>query len=443
MRTAEEILKAAGNKTTPPAAILGPYVRADGLTLLVGPEGSGKSSLLSSVAIAVATGRRPEWAKSVQKGTVLWFTGEEHELIVAKGVETGGEEAKKNIMIESVSSPDAASVLSALKKYKPALVIADPVDVLAPPGCSPRLTLEPLFARIRLSGVGVVAVVHTLHGARIGSKLVKGSGDWTRVARSVVYYGPDPRVDPLDASQSAVLYHLKFNRGGERGEAHSFSTTGAWQGSIPGLDIQELLCKPEKRPKAARPLARAIDLLLRLLANGPVLVSDVLAAADQEGISRATMYRAAEAIGVVMSERSRSSSGRYAGTYWSAADEQDEEDDEDEDEDEEDDLDDDEADDEEFDDSATSQERADDLRLGGFVDPAELRDLSPDEERARLVEAFGLSACATSVEITRRWRELMKEHHPDCGGDDLIAARINAIYHRIRELDELLTPSAV
>jgi hypothetical protein len=306
--------------------------------------------------------------------------------------------------------------------------------------------LEPLFRDARARGYAIVGVLHTLHGARAGGKLVKGSGDWTRVARSIVYYGPDPRFDPSDTKQRSILHHLKANRGGERGPSHVFSATDGWLGSIPDLDLQEVLGRPDKRPRAVRPTERAVALLEQLLANGPVSTRAVLEAGASEGLSRATMYRAAERLGVRRSSRTRED-GRFTNeTFWSLG--PDEAHFEEESENvagQEDGFSSDSVADGEERSSdgdfaagtaTTSHEDADARRRGDYPDPSVLRDLPTEAQRARLVEALGLPSDAPTDAIVRRWRDLMREHHPDRGGDTAVAARINAIFGRIREIDD-------
>lgn len=435
MRTAADILR---TQVAVPTPVLGPYIRADGLNLLVGPEGAGKSCLLAQIAVAVASGCCPRWATSVRQGNVLWLTGEETEAVVARGLERAAMSLDVDVpsnVLKCVTVSDAArdgldQLLRGVRACDPVLLIADPVDVLAPPKTEPRRALDPLLRDIRARGYAVVAVIHTLHGARAADKVVKGAGDWTRVARSVVYYGPDPRHDPLESSQTSILYHLKTNRGGDCGAAQLFSHADGWLGSIPKLALQELLERPERRPAACRPIVRAIELLVLVLTDGPRRVSDMLAWGEKEGISRATMYRAGKTIGVHSSGRTRAN-GRFADdTWWSLNPGEDTDDSARE------------GDPSRGGDSTRSHNGVDDVRRGAYPDPNSLRGLPEEDQRIALLEALGLAAGSRPELMTQKWRELMKKHHPDHGGDPVVAARLNAIFRRLQELSEEVASEA-
>jgi len=44
---------------------------------------------------------------------------------------------------------------------------------------------------------------------------------------------------------------------------------------------------------------------------------------------------------------------------------------------------------------------------------------------------FGLTCKATQAEITKRYRDLMRIYHPDAGGNDTMAKRLNIAYERL------------
>lgn len=440
MRSAKSILRERGGSPSERNP-LHPYVRS-GLTLVVGPEGSGKSTWLASLAVAVASGQCPPWAKNVRQGPVLWLTGEEEERTVAEGlIGLPGVDGNllERIQIETASHPDLPKLIMQIEEFEPVLIIADPVDVLAPPQQGPRRTLEPLLRVVRAKAIGVVAVVHTLHGARRGQKLVKGAGDWTRLARSVLYYGSDPRPDLVDEERRAsILYHFKINRGGERGEAQEFDKDG-WAATLPGLDLEELLRKPDPKPPVERGLERAVNLILKLLAEGPQPAAFMEAQAEASGISRATLYRAAEALGVVKARR-RGPDGTYGPSMWSMPGEDRHEDEGGPDDGGPDDNgpDDPGPDDGEGPDGDDAGEAGPERVANPFPDPADLAALFLEEQRQRILLSWGLDESATPDEIKRRWRELARQHHPDLGGDTATAARLNALYRRLLELEDEL-----
>ena len=64
---------------------------------------------------------------------------------------------------------------------------------------------------------------------------------------------------------------------------------------------------------------------------------------------------------------------------------------------------------------------------GGQRPTAQMRGMS----RAEALEILGLSQDASPAEIKSAHRRLMKQHHPDHGGDVELAARINAAKERL------------
>lgn len=48
------------------------------------------------------------------------------------------------------------------------------------------------------------------------------------------------------------------------------------------------------------------------------------------------------------------------------------------------------------------------------------------------IEVFGVAEDATLADIERRWRELVKVHHPDKGGSSEEFIRLKEVYERLR-----------
>lgn len=314
-RSAREILDDAEHQPAP-ATQLERYLRRDGINLVAGPEGSGKSSLLGAIAGAVVGGVELPWAPTTPHGPVLWLSAEEDPRTVAEPFRGLPAEALQRIHIECGHALDLQQVMKLIRELKPILVVADPVDVLASPRQNPREQLQKLLDYIRDEGCIVVGVLHTLHGARPGGKLVKGSGDWTRLARSVLYYGPDPRHDDNAPERRSVLYHLKTNRGGERGPAQEFSETHGWLGTVEGLELQHIFARPEKKPTPGPVTSRAIELLKEWLTKGPMHASEVYQRAEEQGISRSTTDRAANVLEVMRVTRHDEETHQIQAHLW-------------------------------------------------------------------------------------------------------------------------------
>jgi len=59
--------------------------------------------------------------------------------------------------------------------------------------------------------------------------------------------------------------------------------------------------------------------------------------------------------------------------------------------------------------------------------------LSRDDKRAAALECLGLEAAAREQEITQRYRQLAKQHHPDTGGDAKLFIKVRAAYEVLKE----------
>lgn len=58
--------------------------------------------------------------------------------------------------------------------------------------------------------------------------------------------------------------------------------------------------------------------------------------------------------------------------------------------------------------------------------------LSRDDKRAAALQCLGLNAEAQNQEITQRYRQLAKQHHPDAGGDAQLFIEVRAAYEVLK-----------
>ena len=206
---------------------------------------------------------------------------------------------------------------------KPDLIVFDPVQSYVGKKLDMnrtddvRFMMDNLNKLLHATNAAVVLICHTKK-APMGfngrpCELINGSSDFVNAARSVCFLGRDPaRPDVCVVAQEKNSLglpgaSLAFTIG-EDGAVH-------WSDEECELTAAQILTySDEKRRHAASPSERAQAVMRRMLIeNKTMQSSDVLAACEKQGISRATVYRARKGL-PIQEERS----GREK--YWSLSD---------------------------------------------------------------------------------------------------------------------------
>lgn len=256
-----------------------PYLPRGMITILAGHAGQGKTTLALWLASHVSNG---DLMPDGKPGNVYYFTTENDESIVLR---------------PRLEAMDARLDMNRTD------------DV--------RFMMDNLNKLLHATNAAVVLICHTKK-APMGfngrpCELINGSSDFVNAARSVCFLGRDPaRPDVCVVAQEKNSLglpgaSLAFTIG-EDGAVH-------WSDEECELTAAQILTySNEKRQHAARPSERAQAVMRRMLMeNKTMQSSDVLAACEKQGISRATVYRARKGL-PIQEERS----GREK--YWSLSD---------------------------------------------------------------------------------------------------------------------------
>ena len=206
---------------------------------------------------------------------------------------------------------------------KPDLIVFDPVQSYVGKKLDMnrtddvRFMMDNLNKLLHATNAAVVLICHTKK-APMGfngrpCELINGSSDFVNAARSVCFLGRDPaRPDVCVVAQEKNSLglpgaSLAFTIG-EDGAVH-------WSDEECELTAAQILTySDEKRRHAASPSERAQAVMRRMLMeNKTMQSSDVLAACEKQGISRATVYRARKGL-PIQEERSGGEK------YWSLSD---------------------------------------------------------------------------------------------------------------------------
>lgn len=303
------------------------------LNLIDGHKGTGKSSVMSSIAAALCAGRRlPESKASGPKGSCLWFGSEEAfgGSIMHRWVANGGDKKALHTIADPTGSGAGRLILPhqedrlrmVVRRLSARVLVLDPYTALGDVSLdtrheqSTRLYLESL-ARVAHEEHCTVFLARHLRKGRAGSLLEHGLGSVAiaAVCRSVLRVERDQ-----ENGETCYLACVAGNHGRASGVIPY--ALEEKEGSVfvarfkPRMDkhLEEVLegCdEPDERDASAD--ARA--LLLGALKGGPVDATVVIEEALKTGIGQRTLRKVKSEMGVV-SKRIAAGKGVPAKWQW-------------------------------------------------------------------------------------------------------------------------------
>ena len=305
------------------------------LHILAGAPGQGKTTIALAIAATVTIGGRLPDGARCEVGNVLIWSGEDDpaDTLLPRLLAAGADKSRcyfvEGTRIDGeIVSFDPARDMLALEHQAAAiggvrLLVVDPV-VSAVSGDSHKNTevrraLQPLVDLATRIGAAVIGISHFSKGGQ-GSdpaSRVVGSIAFTAVARVVLVAA---KVTGEDGEQRRILARGKSNIGPDCGGfeydiAQAEPLPGiqasfiAWGRAVDGT-ARELLAEPEGGDQGATSaLDAACDFLRNVLADGITPVKSVETEANSAGISKATLRRAKDRLGVLPRKG-------VAGWYW-------------------------------------------------------------------------------------------------------------------------------
>lgn len=173
-----------------------------------------------------------------------------------------------------------------------------------------RSLLAPLGALAEKHGCAIVAVRHLNKSTAQALYRGQGSIDFVAACRSAFVVGENP-----DDAEERVLCHLKSNLAPKTSSLVFGIDQGrfGWKGES-NLTAEQVLAVPAEGEERTRQ-GEAKSFLEEVLADGPVNSSEVEKQAKAAGISRATLWRAKDALGV-----NAKKTGFDSGWQWYIAD---------------------------------------------------------------------------------------------------------------------------
>lgn len=301
-----------------------PYFPRGVLTMLEGDPGLGKSHFVAGYAAAITTGTPVPWSKDAKAGNVLLLSAEDDAARVLKPrLEANGAHSRRIRYQKELFSLDdngIARLRFEIESWRPVAVFIDPIVAFLASGADfndagdMTLFLTAIDRLAREFDCAIIIVRH-LRKTKDGSAINHGLGSIALSARvrSILLLGRHP-----DDGGRRALVHVKSNYA-EEGPAILFAlpkvTKGqpkiVWQGVDKEITAQDLLSSGNAGPgRPPNELAAAIAFLRDFLRDGGKSKASVEGAAEARSITKGTLRRARDDIGVLTPRKGR-------GTIWS------------------------------------------------------------------------------------------------------------------------------
>jgi 5S rRNA maturation endonuclease (ribonuclease M5) len=287
------------------------------LTLIIGDPGLGKSTIALDIAARISTGAVWPDRGYATKGRVILLTAEDdlEDTVVPRLIRLGADRSKITA-IEGVRQgekehfftleADLPRLEESMGRHRPVAVIIDPLSsymgkVDSHVDSEVRGVLSPVTALASKYQCAIIGVMHLNKSTDVKAIYrAGGSIGFVGVARAALVVVEDP-----DDEERRYFFSIKMNLA-PKPPALAFRLNGsiAWEPEPIALsNVEELMSAKARRSKGGDQLTAAVQFLRDELAGGPVLSSEVLKHAEENGFSIATFKRAKETMPNVRSRK--------------------------------------------------------------------------------------------------------------------------------------------
>jgi putative DNA primase/helicase len=304
------------------------------LTLLIGDPGLGKSLLTIDIAARVSRGSSFPDGERCEGGDVIFLSAEDDVAdTIRPRLDAAGADVARVHILEGVRvtlidnsivdrpfnlETEIAALEDALTRIPGVrLIIIDPISAYlggadSNTNAEVRELLSPLAALAAKYGVAIVCVTHLRKSAGAAVHRAIASIAFTAAARAVLAVASDsPNVD------RRLMLMVKLNLGPSVGGlAFRIETQNAlprinWEAGAVAVNANDVLNMDYSEDHSERKDAE--QWLREYLKDGAVGAREAIRAASDVGITKSTLWRAANSLGVLR----RKLGGRGAGWEWS------------------------------------------------------------------------------------------------------------------------------
>ena len=301
--------------------LLKPYLVKGAANVLDGNMGEGKSTFTCAIAAAVTTGAAPPFMTSIEQGNVLVLSAEDDPARALKPRMTRYGADTSRIRFQNVPFTLNDNGMALLRQecelHRPLLVIIDPVIAYMAEDIDRNSANDTMRFIVKLDYLArefncCILLVRHFRKAKSDTPMHRGVGSIALSARvrSGLMLGRHP-----DGEDLRLVAHSKHNysRKGPslvfelRDDGEDLPPSLVWHDPCPDLDEYDIV---EGRDGPGRPdtqRAFAKEFLLRILANGPVLKTEIDSQASRRAISDITLRRSADELGIIKGKQGRRS----------------------------------------------------------------------------------------------------------------------------------------
>lgn len=294
------------------------------LSAIAGRQGTAKSIFTCDLAARLTRGELEGDCHGTAETVVMVTYEDDTERTIRPRLEAAGADLDRVLLIDGsgarsrrISVPSDSQVLVEIATKNGAkLLVIDPIgaalagDVNAHMESDVRGALAPLAGLAALHQVAILLVMHRRKGYDDDPlDSIMGSGGFTAAPRSVLLWGNDPD-DPAGAKGSQrVLAHAKSNLARHQPSLGYRIESVTLEGPDGEIETARVIAEGESahdaaaltrasRARRGEPVEDACAFLEEVLKDGPRPTKAVELQAESEGISKATLRRARERLGV-------------------------------------------------------------------------------------------------------------------------------------------------
>ena len=297
------------------------HIPLEGLSMVAGVGGLGKSTILIALAATITTGGNFPNGDKAEQGDVILFSAEDTAKVIKQRFEANAGDLKRLHVADSFTDGKSTDYFSIAKlqyleqmlddKPNTKLVIIDPIGSFLDgvrnvhADAEVRKVLMPLSKLAEKRKIAVVLNGHFNKDANAStSNKIGGATSWWNLPRSVFYV-------VADDDGNKYMTHEKSNvaEGLQSSYIFAIKSTGVdWIGET-NKRASDIIRNDNKRPRTIKD--DAADWLADKLADGPMEFDKLKQYAERQGYNERLLRRAANELHVV-----KNRSGFGGGSKW-------------------------------------------------------------------------------------------------------------------------------
>lgn len=269
------------------------------ITLMEGPPGCGKSTILRDLAARITTGRELPFGSPPCPGSVLWVSSEEDlsTVLVPRLREAGADDSKIFGVNDGAWIEAQLALASMAAEHDARMIVLDnAMSLIAPDGddyLAVQRTLAPWVQLAQSTGAALVGIRHSRKsGGKSAVNAGIGSIGWASVARATIAVGKIAGHGAVGLAKANL---------GPVGPPYSFDLLPeggvCWGEQLTGVTSDDITDPDSKAQQGARK-PNAADVLREILSGRALTRAEVLEIMAERGYAEKSVQNAATKLGI-------------------------------------------------------------------------------------------------------------------------------------------------